>query len=183
MAMGTFDRAAKERAVRAGRRRARRGDAGSRVRRLGRKRSRRVRDWHAWHLIGDVLRSEDLASDPRVDRRLCAAIRARLRSEAVVLAPPPSAAAPSPRAAPRRLACGRAAGRWRSPSAARCAGFVLVAGTFAPRRTDDSPAPADRPRRLARRVIASATTPAVRGRAEPWRGDRRAAGRSSPTAS
>src|SRR5436305_14542164 len=35
------------------------------------------RDWHAWHLIGDVLRSEDLASDPRRDRLLYSAVHAR----------------------------------------------------------------------------------------------------------
>ena len=34
-------------------------------------------DWHAWHLIGDVLRSEDLASDPRHDRDFCAAVARR----------------------------------------------------------------------------------------------------------
>jgi sigma-E factor negative regulatory protein RseA len=83
------------------------------------------RDWHAWHLIGDVLRSEDLASDPRRDRRLCAAVRARLGREPVVLAPV--------REAPPRRA-------W-SMGAAIAAGFVLAAGTFALVRTTDIPAP------------------------------------------
>ena len=36
------------------------------------------RDWHAWQLIGDVLRSEDLAIDAARDRRFLAALRARL---------------------------------------------------------------------------------------------------------
>jgi sigma-E factor negative regulatory protein RseA len=84
-------------------------------------------DWHAWHLIGDVLRSEDLASDPRRDRQLCAAIRSRLQQEPVVLAPRP-------------LAARRRAG-W-SVGAAVAAGFVLVVGTFAVFRPTDSPAPA-----------------------------------------
>src|SRR6478672_2075854 len=63
-------------------------------------------DWHAWHLIGDVLRSEDLAADPRDDRRLCEAIRARLQGEAVVLAPAQAADAG------RRLGARPARGRW-----------------------------------------------------------------------
>jgi sigma-E factor negative regulatory protein RseA len=83
------------------------------------------RDWHAWHLIGDVLRSEDLATDPRRDRRLCAAVRARLGREPVVLSPV--------REAPPRRA-------W-SMGAAIAAGFVLAAGTFALVRTTDIPDP------------------------------------------
>ena len=72
------------------------------------------RDWHAWHLIGDVLRSEDLASDPRRDRAVCGAIRARLQSEPIVFAP--AAAVP-----------GR--GRW-AVGGAIAAGLALVVGTF-----------------------------------------------------
>jgi sigma-E factor negative regulatory protein RseA len=83
------------------------------------------RDWHAWHLIGDVLRSEDLASSPRHDRQLCAALRQRLQREAVVLAPMPVAA-------PRRS-------RWAVGSAV-AAGFVLVVGTFVLARPSDPPA-------------------------------------------
>jgi sigma-E factor negative regulatory protein RseA len=94
------------------------------------------RDWHAWHLIGDILRSEDLASDPRADQRLCAVVRARLAVEPVVLAP-------SPRQGVGSLASSFGArargGRWMFGSAA--AGFVLVAGTFAVLRTADAPAP------------------------------------------
>ena len=85
------------------------------------------RDWHAWHLIGDVLRSEDLASDPHRDRELCAAIRARLQQEPVVLAP-------GPVAAPRRS-------RW-NVGAAVAAGGVLVVGTFIALRPIDGLAPA-----------------------------------------
>ena len=73
------------------------------------------RDWHTWHLIGDVLRSEDLASDPRRDRQLCAAIRARLRDEPIVLAP-------------SREPGGRR-GRW-AVGGAIAAGLALVVGTF-----------------------------------------------------
>ena len=82
------------------------------------------RDWHAWNLIGDVLRSEDLASDPRRDRLLCAAVRARLEREPVVLAPVRDPAPPR--------------ARW-SMGVAMAAGFVLVAGTFAFVRIIDTP--------------------------------------------
>src|SRR5665213_2923857 len=43
--------------------------------------------WHAYHLIGDVLRSEDLATDPACDAVFVAALRARLAAEPVVIAP------------------------------------------------------------------------------------------------
>ena len=106
------------------------------------------RDWHTWHLIGDVLRSEDLASDPRRDRALCAAIRARLRQEPVVLAP-------SPATAGRR-------GRWAFGGAV-AAGLVLVVGTFAvlrPGNDASSPALAQGDRPAARPVVVAAA-PAV----------------------
>jgi sigma-E factor negative regulatory protein RseA len=98
-------------------------------------------EWHAWHVIGDVLRSEDLASDPRADRRLCRAVRERLEREAVVLAP---TSTPTP----RRLDEGESpAGRSRFHSrrwaagAAVAAGLVLVVGTFAVLQLGGSPAP------------------------------------------
>ena len=43
--------------------------------------------WHAYHLIGDVLRSDDLASSPRTDRAMLEKLRERLAGEPVVLAP------------------------------------------------------------------------------------------------
>ena len=94
-------------------------------------------DWHAWHLIGDVLRSEDLASDPQRDRRLQVAVRARLRSEPVVLALVPAL----PASEGRRFARAARPSRWTA-GAAVAAGFVLVAGTFALIRPGESPAPA-----------------------------------------
>jgi sigma-E factor negative regulatory protein RseA len=76
--------------------------------------ARRV--WHAYHLIGDVIRSEDLAAPPARDAALLAAVRARLAAEPVVLAPqPPAAARPVRR------------GAWRLP-VALAAGVVAVAG-------------------------------------------------------
>jgi sigma-E factor negative regulatory protein RseA len=93
-------------------------------------------EWHAWHLIGDVLRSEDLSSDPDHDRRFCATVQARLRSEAVVLAP-----APALRASPPARFDGRPrSGRWTAAGAV-AAGVILVVGTFAVVRPGESPEP------------------------------------------
>ncbi|MEY3296477.1 MAG: hypothetical protein RLZZ451_2525 [Pseudomonadota bacterium] len=87
----------------------REGDAaGSRVR----------ADWHTYHLIGDVLRTPDLATAPGHDAAFMAGLRARLAAEPVVLAPAASRAA-APRGA-----------RWRVPAAAvaSVAGVAVVAG-------------------------------------------------------
>ena len=46
-------------------------------------------DWHAWHLIGDVMRSEELAQPPARDAAFLARLRERLADEPVVLAPAP----------------------------------------------------------------------------------------------
>ena len=81
--------------------------------------SSRVRaDWHAYHLIGDVLRTPDLATAPGHDAAFMAGLRARLAAEPVVLAPAASRAA-APRGA-----------RWRVPAAAvaSVAGVAVVAG-------------------------------------------------------
>ncbi|MGZ5893245.1 MAG: sigma-E factor negative regulatory protein [Caldimonas sp.] len=114
------------------------------------------RTWHAWQLIGDVLRSEDLASSPERDQRFLVALRERLAAEPVVLAPSraPERLSPDRRfgGAPDRRAAfaSRAPGaRWMLPSAI-AAGFVLVAGTFAVLRPVPGPAP----------VVATAAAPA-----------------------
>ena len=53
--------------------------------------------WHAYHLIGDVLRSEDLAAQAGRDRAFLQRLSARLDAEPAVLAPQPlPAAAPAP---------------------------------------------------------------------------------------
>jgi len=90
-------------------------------------------DWHAWHLIGDVLRSEDLASSPVRDARFLAELRGRLASEPVVLAPAPLPTGAAEPTGQRRT------GRWLVPSAV-AAGFVLVAGTFGMLRIAGQPA-------------------------------------------
>lgn len=73
-------------------------------------------DWHTYHLIGDVLRSDDLAHAPARDEALLGALRARLAREPVVLAPQPA-----PVRARRR--------KWLAPVAV-AAGFCAVAGVL-----------------------------------------------------
>ncbi|MEO8310560.1 MAG: sigma-E factor negative regulatory protein [Caldimonas sp.] len=90
-------------------------------------------DWHAWHLIGDVLRSDDLAADPARDRRFCAGVRLRLEKEPVVLAP-----SAMPAAAVGRLVGNGQRRPWRAAGAV-AAGVVLVVGTFAIVRPWDAP--------------------------------------------
>ena len=79
--------------------------------------------WHAYHLIGDVLRSEDLSVDAARDAAFLASFRQRLAQEPVVLAPTPLVAVPAQAAAavPRRS--------WAAPAAV-AAGFVAVAGVL-----------------------------------------------------
>ena len=45
--------------------------------------------WHAYHLIGDVLRSDELASQPAADERFLQALRLRLADEPVPMSPAP----------------------------------------------------------------------------------------------
>lgn len=73
-------------------------------------------DWHAWHLIGDVLRSGDSASTPAHDAAFVARLRVRLAQEPVPLAP---RALQRPASHPRWMA-----------GAAVAAGFVAVAGAM-----------------------------------------------------
>ena len=74
--------------------------------------------WHAWHLIGDVLRSDELSSMPQRDATFLAQLRARLSAEPAVLAPAPSL--PQARGSVLRRH------RWMT-SAAVAAGFMAVA--------------------------------------------------------
>jgi len=99
--------------------------------------------WHAYQLIADVLRSEDLASSSPRDVAFLASLRERLANEPTVLAPD-SAAPPEVDFARRDVAvgAGRARGArrsWMAPSAV-AAGFVLVAGALIVTR---APAPVD----------------------------------------
>lgn len=107
--------------------------------------------WHAYQLIGDVLRSDELAGSAARDAALLAAVRARLAAEPVVLAPAP---APAPRAAHPRTP------RWLVPGAV-AAGFVVVAGVVLV--LEQQVAPTSSPTLAAR----EATTVAVKASAGP----------------
>ena len=96
--------------------------------------------WHSYQLIGDVLRSEDLASDATHDAAFLNAIRIRLTAEPVVLAPHPLAAsrlaASDPVAHSSNDRHGR---RWAwTTSAAVAAGFMAVAGVLLVVRAPDT---------------------------------------------
>ena len=86
--------------------------------------------WHAYHLIGDVLRSGELATQPERDAAFLSRLRARMADEPVVLAPTP-VAVPAVR---------RAASGWLVPAAV-AAGFVVVAGVLVVSRVSVPTAP------------------------------------------
>lgn len=73
--------------------------------------------WHTYHLIGDVLRSDELAADPARDSHFVGTLRERLAREPVAL--PVAAAAPH--------AAARWGGRLMAPLGV-AAGFAAVAG-------------------------------------------------------
>jgi sigma-E factor negative regulatory protein RseA len=71
--------------------------------------ARSSQSWHAYHLIGDVLRSEDLAHPPSRDAAFLQRLSARLDREPAVLAPAPLLLAPKRRrgwVVPAALAAG-----------------------------------------------------------------------------
>jgi sigma-E factor negative regulatory protein RseA len=90
--------------------------------------------WHAYQLIGDVLRSDDLASTSARDSAMLASLRARLAAEPIVLAPEPIAQPAMQPASPRVASHRRGRWSWMAPSAV-AAGFVLVAGALIVIRT------------------------------------------------
>jgi sigma-E factor negative regulatory protein RseA len=77
--------------------------------------------WHVYHLIGDVMRSEDLARPAARDAAFLASLRGRLKSEPVILSPQAASARPAPQRARRRS--------WIGP-AATAAGFAAVAAVL-----------------------------------------------------
>jgi sigma-E factor negative regulatory protein RseA len=97
--------------------------------------------WHAYHLIGDVLRSDDLATAPARDERFLRALRARLADEPATPAAAPQLAAvpPGPETSAPMLPplvqadavpARRRANGWLMAPAAVAAGFVVVAGVL-----------------------------------------------------
>lgn len=123
-------------------------------------------DWHAYQLIGDVLRSPDCANPASRDAALLARVRERLAAEPVVLAP--NAQAP---AAPTKR------NSWWAPAAV-AAGFVAVVGMVLVQPQTDAaqsaavvamPASADKPslqqglqpREVQLTTVAAASAPPV----------------------
>jgi sigma-E factor negative regulatory protein RseA len=104
-------------------------------------------DWHAYHLIGDVMRSDEHRADGTRDARFLAAMRTRLAAEPVVLAP-----TPAPVAAPLAHDARRAR-RWMAPTAV-AAGFMAVAGALMVTRVSA-------PDSTAASLAAATATPAV----------------------
>ena len=105
--------------------------------------------WHAYHLIGDVLRSGELATTPQRDADFLGRLRIRLAAEPVVMAP-------SPLSAVRRANSG-----WRmsaAVSAAVAAGFVLVAGVLVVSRVS-APTATQGSERLAAAPVPTGVTP------------------------
>jgi sigma-E factor negative regulatory protein RseA len=87
--------------------------------------------WHSYQWIGDVMRSDDLASAAEHDQAFVLALRERLAREPVVLAPArqePAAAAPIATQGLAMVAGGRRM-RWSAP-AAMAAGVMAVAGAL-----------------------------------------------------
>ena len=92
--------------------------------------------WHAYSLIGDVMRSEDLASAAAHDERFLRDLRQRLSEEPVVLAPQPASA---PRDASAPAATRRSGIRsWRAPAAV-AAGLMVVVGAMVATQAPDQP--------------------------------------------
>jgi sigma-E factor negative regulatory protein RseA len=114
--------------------------------------------WHAYHLIGDVLRSDDLAGHPEHDVAFVASLRTRLAAEPVVLAPEVPSQTHEPLVQPVRANGRNSRWSWKAPSAV-AAGFVLVAGalvvTRAPSPTATATTPSEAP------ALASAALPPV----------------------
>ena len=79
--------------------------------------------WHVYHLIGDVLRSDAMASDAEHDERFLHRLRERLASEPVPLAPEPL---PAVSPASQRTS---ARWKWLAPAAV-AASFMAVASVL-----------------------------------------------------
>lgn len=86
--------------------------------------------WHSYQLIGDVLRSEELAGRG-CDAAFLQRLRTQLDREPVVLAPRADRVAEESAAAlPRQRAAGGGLRRWATPAAV-AAGFLAVIGSLA----------------------------------------------------
>jgi sigma-E factor negative regulatory protein RseA len=84
--------------------------------------------WYTYHLIGDLMRSQELASTPARDAEFLVGLRARLASEPVPMAPTP----------PRPAHMGLQRLGWRAPAAV-AAGVATVAAALVLTRPSDAP--------------------------------------------
>jgi sigma-E factor negative regulatory protein RseA len=94
--------------------------------------------WHAYQLIGDVLRSEDLASDAARDAAFLSALRGRLAAEPTILAPQPIDPLAGQASTGSSAQVRRRRWSWAAPSAV-AAGFVAVAGVLVVTRNPGPP--------------------------------------------
>jgi sigma-E factor negative regulatory protein RseA len=126
--------------------------------------------WHVYHLIGDVLRSDDLAVAPARDRAFLERLRLRLDDEPAILAPQQPAASVAAPTAPVRSRRG-----WALPMAMAAGVMALATGLVLTLGSGDAAAPASQlaqssPPPLAQ-TPAGATlavaAPAVQGLATP----------------
>ncbi|MBA3623555.1 MAG: sigma-E factor negative regulatory protein [Methylibium sp.] len=93
--------------------------------------------WHAYHLIGDVLRSDDLAACGH-DAAFLQRLRSQLEREPVVLAPSTVRPFAETATVNRARAGGGLLRRWATPAAV-AAGFVAVAGVLTVTRMPIAP--------------------------------------------
>ncbi len=96
--------------------------------------------WHTYQLIGDVLRSDDLASTASRDSAFLASLRERLAAEPVVLAPQPVVVPTEILAEPAVVNADAGRRHWRTP-AAMVAGFAVVATVLVLTRVPAGDAP------------------------------------------
>lgn len=106
-------------------------------------------DWHAYHLIGDLLRSDEHRCDAAHDALFVARLRERLNREPARLAPPSLSAA-----------TGRRRAGWMVPAAV-AAGFATVAALLVVTRTAVSDGVGDPKARVAATVASPAQTASV----------------------
>jgi len=126
--------------------------------------------WHAYHLIGDVLRSDDLAVAPARDRAFLERLRLRLDDEPAILAPQQPAASVAAPTAPVRSRRG-----WALPMAMAAGVMALATGLVLTLGSGDAAAPASQLAQSSPPPLAQApagatlavAAPAVQGLATP----------------
>jgi sigma-E factor negative regulatory protein RseA len=97
--------------------------------------------WHAYHLIGDVLRSDDLASAPAHDRDFLEHLRARLTDEPVPRPVPAAVLAGAARRGRDEATPARAGRRWALPLALAAGVMALGTALVVQRSGSDAAAP------------------------------------------